>query len=477
MIYSDLRPHKFFLVAGLLGLLAVAGCTVGPDYRRPEPNMPVAWVGQELAIKTVCPDANDLARWWVVFGDPKLTSLMERSLVNNLDIRQAQARVRQARAALDFYTAGFWPTANAGGSYSRSGTGSRKGVDLFRAGLDAAWEIDLFGGVRRGVEAAEADFQATQEEMRGTLIVLAGDVALNYINLRSIQRQMAIARDTLEAQRHNSKITRQRFEGGLASELDVANADAQAASTAAQIPSLESSMQQTIYTLGVLLGQDPRTLREELAASQPIPAAPPEIPLYMPSELLQRRPDIRQAEAQLHAATARIGVATADLYPSFNLTGSLNYQNQHLSSLLNPDSRSWSVGPGFNWRIFDAGRIRANIEVQNALQEQWLMVYQKAILIALNDVESALMAYANERQRYEALAEAVTVNRKAVALSTKLYTEGQTDFLNVLFAQKSLYESQTALTLSTRSLSTHLVVLYKALGGGWDLMAGEKSPD
>ena len=239
------------------------------------------------------------------------------------------------------------------------------------------------------------------------------------------------------------------------------------ATTAAQIPQLEESAQQTIYSLSVLLDREPGALLEELSPPEPIPAAPPAVPVGIPSELLRRRPDILQAEALIHAATADIGVATADLFPRIPLTGNVSTQGSKFSSLTDWSNRFWSIGPSATWNVFSTGRIRSNIEVQRALEEQSLITYRQTVLSALQEVENALIASAKEQEHYQALTRAVTANRRAVELATSLYTQGQTDFLNVLQAQGSLYLSETALALSARTLSTNLVALFKAIGGGW----------
>ena len=301
---------------------------------------------------------------------------------------------------------------------------------------------------------------------------LAAEVGSNYIALRSLQQQLIIARNNLQTQRHTAEIARKRFEAGFVSGLDVASANAQVATLEAQVPVLESSIQATIYILGVLLGQEPGALVLELTSPVLIPVTPPTIPVGLASELLLRRPDIRKAEAQLHAATARIGVATADLFPKFSLTGSMGFSSADLTSLANWGSRFWSMGPTVSWSIFDAGRIRSNIEVQNALQEQALLTYQTTVLTALKEVETALVAYAKEQDRRRALTIAVEQNRKAVDLAEKLYVAGRTDYLNVLTAQRSLYISEDSLVQSTRSLAANLIALYKALGGGWENQVG-----
>jgi NodT family efflux transporter outer membrane factor (OMF) lipoprotein len=440
-------------------------------------------------LPAVSPEEKDLARWWTVFDDTLLASLIQKAVESNLDLKLAEARVRQARAARGVAGSFLGPTIDATASYQRSeasvspatstgrGTGSTVSVTTsqYFAGFDAAWELDIFGGVRRSIEAADADVQATTEARRDVLVTLTAEVARNYIDLRTFQQRISIARQNLQAQAHSAKLTRQRFAAGLASGLDVANAEAQMATTAAQIPLLEASARQAIYSLGVLLGLPPAALVQELTPALAIPTAPPSAPLGVPSDLLRRRPDIRQAEAAAHAATARIGVAEADLYPRFTITGSIGVKSSDFGSWLDWSSRLWSVGPGVTWRVFDMGRIRSDIAQQEALQDQSLIAFQKTVLFALQEVENALIDLDREQERRKALVEAVAFNRKAVDLSIKLYTEGQTDFLNVLQAQRSLFVTEEALALSTRTISTNLVALYKALGGGWDMQEAEQN--
>jgi len=449
----------------------MAGCTVGPNYKAPIPNVPSAWVG--TAGQTTA--AADLVHWWTAFNDSNLASLIDRAVKSNIDLKQAESRLRQARAARIVVSAGLWPALDATGSYSHSQTAGSAQTktsptrrDLWQTGLDAAWELDIFGGIRRNVEAAEADIQAAVEDQRDVLVTLAGEVALNYVELRGFQQEIVIAQNNLKAQQHTAELTRQRFGSGLVGALDVANADAQVGTTASQIPVLETSARQSIYNLSVLLGCEPASLLEELSPVSTIPVTPPDLPAELPSDLLRRRPDIRRAEAQIHAATARIGLATADLFPKFNLTGSGGYQSNALDTLINSQNSLWSLGPSISWQIFNAGSVSANIEVKKALTEQALLTYQKAVLTALQDVENALVSYSKEQQRHKALENTVTANRKAVELATQLYSQGQTEFLSVLDSQRSLYASEDSLVQSTRNLSTDLVSLYKALGGGWN---------
>jgi len=447
----------------------LTSCMVGPNFKPSQTSVPSTWIG----INGQKTGPTDLVHWWTQFNDPNLTSLIDRAVASNLDLKQAESRLRQARAARTVVSSGLWPTFDVTGSYSHSqAPGSAKTSPtrshLWHSGLDAVWELDIFGGTRRNVEAADADIQAAVEDQRDVLVILSGEVALNYVELRGFQQEIVIAQNNLKAQQHTAELTKQRFTSGLVSALDVANADAQVGATLSQIPAMETSAQQTIYTLSILLGQEPTALLEELSPISTIPVTPPALPAELPSDLLRRRPDIRRAEAQIHAATARIGVATADLFPKFNLTGSAGYQSNNLGSLVNPNNSFWAVGPSVDWQIFNAGSVSANIEVQKALTEQAKLTYEKAVLTAFQDVENALVAYSNEQQSNKALEETVAANRKAVDLSTQLYTQGQTEFLNVLDAQRRLYVSQDAFVQSTRNLSSDLVSLYKALGGGWE---------
>lgn len=456
----------------LLCIFAFAGCIVGPDYHRQDANVPLTWFGRTEQIKDSS-DYSELAYWWREFNDPNLTSLVERAINTNLDLLQAQARIRQARAARGIIAGGSWPTIDATGLYTRGripilGNPDPPTRNLFQTGLDSAWELDIFGGVRRSIEAADADVRFAVEDRRNVLVTLISEVALNYIELRGFQQQIVIARNNLEAQQKTAELTHKKFQGGLTGTLDVANADAQVATTASQIPQLEASAQQSIYNLSVLLGLEPAALLKELSPTSSIPFAPAQVPIGIPSELLRRRPDIRRAEAAIHSATARIGVATADLYPKFSLTGSINFQSGQLHELISGKNRFWTVGPAVDWQIFSAGRVRSNIELQKALQEESMLAYQKTVITALADVENALVAYAKEYERHKTLTDAVAHNRKAVDSATQLYQQGLTDFLNVLVSQRSLFASEDALVQSTGSLSINLVALYKTLGGGWD---------
>jgi multidrug efflux system outer membrane protein len=472
----------------ILGLLIFweSGCVVGPQYRPPKVQMPGQWTGvastdnSSIATSGVA----SVAEWWKNFQDPVLDSLIDRAVKSNLGLQQAQSRILQARASRKIAGAGLQPSIDASASNTTSGsTGNTSTVgsssstrNLFQAGLDAAWEMDFFGGVRRGIEAAEANLQAAVEDSRDVMVTLTAEVALDYIQLRGYQQEIAIAQKNLEDQRETAEITRKRFGVGFASGLDVANAEAQVATTQSQIPLLETSAQQTIYALSVLLGLEPSALLAELSPAGTIPSTPPTVPAGLPSDLLERRPDILRAEAQFHAAVAQVGVATADLFPKFNLTGSGGLQSLTQGSLGSVASGIWSLGPSVSFSIFNGGKIRANIKVQQEAAQQALLAYRQTVLTALQDVESALIAYAKDQQHRTALADAVKSNETAVDLSMKLYTAGEIEFLNLLTTQRNLYTSEDALVQADRAIDADLIALYKALGGGWQAQPNQ-SPE
>ena len=451
--------------------LCLASCAVGPDFKLPTSVVPTSWSFGKSQPSASPANPAELGRWWHRFHDAKLNSLVEQALVANPDVNIAVARLNQARAQRQGAAASFWPWLNASGSETQSavgGTGPGSGsFSSYHGALSAAWELDLFGGNRRNVESATARQAAAAADLDATRLSLAADVALTYCQLRSIQDQLAVAHRNLVTQQRSAEITHERRSAGFASDLDVVNADALVASTKAQIPRLETSARQSCHAIAVLLGQPPADLVTMLSAPGPVPTAAAAVPTGIPSELLRRRPDIRSAEASAHAATANIGVAVADLFPKFTLNGSITQQSGKLSDWLSPSARVSSFGPAFNWALFQGGSIQANIHVQQALRDQSLLAYRKSVLTALQEVEDAMVAGSNEHKRRSSLAEAVAANSRAVELSTKLYTAGQTDFLNVLNAQRSLLQSESELTLSNLAMATNLIALYKALGGGW----------
>ncbi len=471
------RPCRMLYRSSLalcLCLPLLTSCMMGPDFQRPEAKVSPQWLGQApTAPEAARIGEQNLAQWWMVFNDPQLTSLVGRAIQANLDLKIAESRIRQARAAMGIAGADLGPAVDAAASYRRSRTplsgdsGEAVTTNLYRMGFDAGWEIDLFGGSRRGVEAAGADLDAVVENRRDLLVSLSAEVAGNYLTLRSLQQRLVIARQNLLAQERSVDLTRKRLSAGFVSRLDVVRAEALAATTAGQIPLLEAQVRQTIYSLSLLLGGEPSTLLAELTPDAALPVAIATVPLGLPSDLIGQRPDIRRAEAKIHAATARIGVAKADLLPKFTITGSLGLQNNTLNSVFNQASGTWSLGPSLNWPLFDMGRGRANLELKKALQEEELLAYEQTVLGALREVENALIASTKEDEHRQTLVQAVTANRTAVDLATALYGAGQSDFLAVLDAQRSLYGAEDALAQSNRTVSTNLVALFKALGGGW----------
>lgn len=426
----------------------------------------------------------NLAIWWRSFNDPVLNDLIIRGVRANLDLKIATARLIQARAQYGITSAYLYPQVNLDGSAVRQRV-SLNGpdfvdlppsylssvnptYDLFQVGFDATWELDVFGGQRRAVEAAKADIQAAWQNRRDVLVSLLAETARNYIEYRALQRRLALTHQDIASEEQTVSVTRARFKAGLTSDLDVARAEAEVKTTTAQLPALSQQLQASLETLAVTLGTHAQDLQPELQTTKPIPVAPPAVPIGLPSDLLRRRPDVRAAERQIASATAQIGVATAELFPQFTLTGSLGLQSDHFKSIGNFNSRYWSIGPSMSWPILDFGRLRANVHVQEAITQQQAANYQKVVLQAIADVETSLNAYGNERQRRIELAEAVNAQQRALNLANQLYKQGVGEFLDVLDAQRSLFTAEDLLAQSDQAVSADLVSLYKALGGGWE---------
>jgi len=457
------------LVTGIL-----AGCAVGPNYHPPKSTAPENWSETQLGGATNA--APPAIEWWKTFNDPELNSLISRAVAANLDVRIAEGRLREARA---LRTGAYWnlaPTITGAGSYldrqqsknAQLAPLPKYHTDLYDVHFDASWEIDIFGGLRREIQEANALFQTVEEDRHAVLVSTLAEVTRNYVEVRGYQRRYAIAADNIKAQTEAVEIVKARFNSGLTSELDVKQAEVLLATTQAQLPSLETVAKQGIHQLGVLLGQPPGALLAELAGSVPVPTTPPVVPVGLPSELLRRRPDVRRAERQLAADTAGIGVATAELFPKFSLLGTGGLQSLSASDWFTGGSKYWTAGPTMTWRLIDIGHVRSQIQAANAHAEQTLAAYEKTVLVAFADVENALVAYANEQTRQHALAEAVAANQRALELANKRYTAGLDNFLNVLDAERSLYQVEDQLADSERAVTSNLVALYKALGGGWE---------
>ena len=462
-------------------LLLLTGCVaVGPDYSRTEAPVPAQFSALEKGgFRGETPPGAFLDAWWHSFDDPLLDALMERLVSRNLDLRIASARLMQARAQAGVASSAYLPEGGLTGEYRRirrdeasvlgaaaAATRGRE-QDFWLAGFDASWEIDVFGSVRRQVEAADADLAASGEALRDALISLRGELARNYFELRGLQLRIEIARQEVRIRRENVEITGARAKAGLASELDYARAQGELASAEARIPALERSLQAAVFRIGVLLGQEPAGLEAELRAAGALPAAPPDLPVGLPSELLRRRPDIRKAERELAAATARIGVSTAELFPRFSLTGSFGYQASESRTMFRDESNFWAVGPTLRWPILNFRRILSQIDVSKAVREEALARYERSVLIALEEVENALVAISRETLRSESLAEAVRANELAVQLAMDRYLAGVQGYLAVTDAQAALYAAEDQLAQSRQAQSQALIALYKALGGGW----------
>ncbi len=447
------------------------------------------------------------AEWWKRFNDPALTSLVRRVAAGNLDVRVATFRLAQSRAQRGITAADQFPQLNGNASYTRerqskqgvvslfsgggtggsstggspgtqsNGLGGRQGgipsiiplapFDLFQGGFDASWELDLWGRVRRAVESADATLEASTEAQRAQLLSSIAEVARDYMQLRGTQETLRITRGNLTTAEQSVRLTSERARGGLATDLDVANARAQLEATAANIPQLEQQEAQSINAIGLLLGMPPATLAAELLPPKPVPPVPPRVPVGLPSELARRRPDIRQAEAQLHAATADIGTAKADFYPRLTLSGSVALQALQVRNL-GWSAGTYSFGPSLTIPIFEGGRLRRTVELREAAQQEAAVNYQKTVLQAFTDVDNALIAYAAEQRRRNRLAEQVVQSRRAFNLAENRFRQGVSDFLEVLTAQRTVLAAEQQLADSTATVSANLVALYKALGGGWE---------
>ncbi len=427
----------------------------------------------------------DLAAWWKTFCDRELDSLIAAAVQSNFTLRVAQARVREARAQRGVVAGTLWPSLGTSAGYSRNRYSQfvfppRPGVPLhynfFNVAFDSAWELDIFGGTRRAVEAASARIGAAEYSERDVLVTLLAEVARNYIDARAYQQRLVIALNNIRVQQNILELTSNRFHTGLSSDLDVEQAKALLTTTTAEVPSLETGFVENVHNLEVLLGQQPGALTDQMSAKKDIPLTPPSVPVGLPSDLLQRRPDVQKAERELAAATAQIGVARADLFPKFSLTGIAGLQSIDAGTFINYASRYWTAGPTMKWQLFQAGSIVANIHVQNARQEEALNQYQQTVLVALEDTENALFAYAKEQVRRESLTQSVQADQRALGIATQLYKSGLVDFLRVLNSETSLYVAQDALVQSDQAVSLNLVQLYKALGGGWQGEAASRNP-
>ncbi|MBG0775956.1 MAG: efflux transporter outer membrane subunit [Desulfovibrionaceae bacterium] len=480
---------RIFLLLACLGL--AAGCaSVGPDYVAPAVDVPRAW-SSTAAAKVAGPDmaaasGKDamVVQWWRLFRDPVLERLVAEAAQRNLDLREAVARVDEAEARLGVASGGRLPSVDASGAYARKRTSENAGGDGltthdFSVGGAAGWEADLFGRVRRSVEAAAAEHQASREDRAAVMISLHARVALRYLAVRTCQARLVAARANIDSQREVLELSRARLRHGLTNDLDVAQAERMLASSEASVPPLRIALAEAVNGLAVLLARPPGPLHEELAAGGPIPVPPDRATLGVPADLMRRRPDIRQAERLLAAQTARVGVATADLYPRLSLAGSLGYEAYESRDLFDPASTVFAFGPSLRWNIFAGGSLRSRVRVEDARVQQCLCRYERTVLAALAEVETALRAYVEERARLDALRRTVDASRRSVRLSVGLYRQGLVDFQSVLDSQRDLFSFENQLAAARGDCAANFVRLYTALGGGWDPEAPQEpgAPD
>jgi NodT family efflux transporter outer membrane factor (OMF) lipoprotein len=471
---------------------ALAGCMVGPDYHRPDmATQPAFGEAASTRRTTVSAADADLSTWWTQFGDAKLNDLIVRALADNPDLQIAASRVRQAREQVKIANAALFPTLNATGNAlaynsDRNGSNAATGgagsglaglpipshLSLYSAGFDSTWELDLFGGVRRGIEAAHADAEAAEWDRRDGQVSLLAEVANSYLTLRAVQARLAVGQAELQRQRDLLGLVRDRRRQGFTTALDVNQQQTQVSLAAAQLPQLAAEAAVQIHALGVLLGQPPEALIQELAAAAPsanpaLPPPPPTLPTGLPSELLQRRPDVREAERRLAAANAEIGVQTADLYPKVNLIGLASFAGPKLNGLLDNQNFS-SLGVGMiTAPVFNAGRTAASIASAREEREQALITYRETVLSALREVEDALARFKTEDDRRANLVQSVNAAHNTLTIAEDQYNAGVVSFINVLQAENALLNSRDQLIQSDAQTLSDLVAVYKALGGGW----------
>jgi NodT family efflux transporter outer membrane factor (OMF) lipoprotein len=471
---SSVTP--IFRFAEVVFVMFLSGCAaVGTNYIPPEIHSPPAWNTELLdGLSSMPSDPKTLAQWWTTLQDPVLVRLIQQAVEGNLDIQEARSRVREARARRRIEESALFPVIDSSADVTRSrsseNSGSGQENTLYSAGFDAGWELDVFGGTRRSIEAAGADLEASEADLQDVLVSLLAEVALNYAEVRIFQARLGVAEANIAAQEETYHLTRSRFEAGLSDELAVQQALYSLESTRSQLPTLRTGLDTAKNRLAVLLGKPPGSVHQELSEDRPIPVPPITIAVGVPADTLRRRPDIRRAERLLAGQTARIGVATADLYPKFRLAGSIGLESISSGDWLQWASRAWRIGPNISWNVFDAGAIRQNIEVQTALQQQALNRYHAAVLTALEEVENALKAYAEEQIRRDSLILATDAAQKAFLLAEDQYRAGLIDFIIVLIAQRSVLSLQDELATSEGAVTSNFVRLYKALGGGWSTL-------
>src|SRR5437870_7930119 len=476
------QGRGWFLAIGILPIALLCGCAVGPNYKRPQTSVANSFAN--APTNSVSPDEAALATWWKGFNDSRLDGLVDRAIAHNHDLRIATANLKEARALRRLTTVDLAPTVQGNAGYQNgllskpaAPPGASRGArefELYDASFDATWELDFFGRVRRSVQAANAQFAATEATRLDVLVSVTAEVARNYLELRGLQNQLAVARKNADVQAETLKITQSRLEGGRGTEFDVSRSRSLPNLTLSSIPPLEAAIQKTIYRIAVLTGQQPTALTTELSTPEPLPLAMPSLALGDPASLLRRRPDIRAAERSLAAATARIGVATADLFPRVTFVGSVGLEADTFAGLGKSGADTWNFGPRITWAALDLGRVQARIKVADARTEASLAFYERTVLAALEDTEGALVDFGHEQSRQRFLEVSAQASQKAADLAHQRYEGGVTDFLSVLDAERTLLEAQDRLAASQTRTVTALVAVYKALGGSVPVTGGKQ---
>lgn len=460
---SILKLHP---IAIILANLLLTACVVGPNYVVPTPALPEKWQNSPENQQPLNPKV--LSSWWTTFNDPLLSQLIERCINGNFDLKKALARISEARGQRNISQTDYFPMINSSGATGENYSGSSdKRNGRYSLGLDASWEIDIFGRIARSVESSQAAMEATEASYQNVIVSLVAEVGLNYVQMRTLQTRLNIAEHNLAAQDNLYNLTDWRWQAGLGSKLDAEQALTSVEQTRAQIPSLKNQIAQNQHQLALLLGVAPASLNAQLNKVQPIPSTSLKIAIGVPADVLRQRPDIRQAERELAAQTAQIGVATAAMYPKLALSGSIGLEAIKASNLFTAAGLVDSVLGRLTFPIFNAGAIRQNIEVQNAKQEQALANYESVVLTALKDVENALVGLVQEQQRLQDLNLAMQASERAMELAQNQFKSGLIDFQNVQQTQRSLLSLQDQYASSQGQITTYMISLYKALGGGW----------
>lgn len=470
--------------AASLGLILLSGCTVGPSFKSADSNPPPAWHDVSASgADRIATDADPDPKWWLAFNDPTLSALIDRATQGNPDVQIAVIRIAEARASERSTASAGLPKLTADGDYRRADLGQglfggsstsglvnalSKPTNVYVGALDASWELDLFGKVRRSVEAAHAAADVAIGNRDDALVTLEAEVAQTYAQLRAAQAGRQTAQADFDAEQQVLALTQERAAHGLVTDLDVETARTTLSTTEAALAQYDLQIASSLNGLAVLVGAAPGALDAELSAAAPIPPAPPKVPVGLPSGLAHRRPDIRAAEARLHQQTANIGVANAQFYPDVSLSGQGGVLGFTPQALTNWADRFYAFGPAISLPIFEGGQLRANLQLAKANQAEAAVAYRKTVLSALQDVENALAAYRTELRRHQALEQTVQAQTAALAIAQDQYVHGVSSFINVLTAETSLAQQHQALIQSTLALTTDVVNLYKALGGGWE---------